>query len=769
VTEGQRLALQQLEEIQQADPHAFEILATAPPTDTESRLVIQVSLYCGALPVVTGGLPLRERERFTIAVPADFPFAVPSVWTAHGRFAGYPHVFWTNWLCLYQAPATEWEPADGMFGFADRLWIWLKHGAANQLNPIGHPLHPPFTCPTSKRILLPNADTPKFDGVFWVGFADVQRVGDRRLDIVAWHQLLAENTPDTAKVPVVLLTRNLPWEMPRKLSDLLRHLESAGVSRVALFAMLRLGVIRVAEDESLIFVLGTPQRGIAGTADLRQHLMAWEVEPLLVKSLRISLSKYSDYPPLREIGEKGEKLATEIAEVADVHWCRVMENRPEITIRRDFDASVSTFHKRAVCVWGCGALGSHVAYFLAKAGVSKLVLIDNGVVTPGLLVRQLYEDTEIGMAKSEALGARLLKIRPDLVIASHTHNVLNDLEPGKDYSRGADVVLDCTASHMLQAKLELARRDSGAKRVPLISMMVGPRAERGVAVFSPASFTGGPKDIFRKAKIAACRDRSLANFCEDFYPRGDALKIFQPEPGCSDATFIGSAADVSALSATMLNLAARELANGNLQAIGFFVSQPDLAAANGTERLFARNAWLADIVVQTSYEVRLSPEAWKTITDEIRGSRRKRGKAVETGGILFGKRDDTLRIIWVEAASGPPPDSKHSRMEFLCGVRGVKRAHERWRERTRGSVEYVGTWHTHPECKPRPSGKDWMGMAQILTAGDPPPRRCLLLIVGLQKKNPWLGAAVFERRTIQENWHTIEAEPVMKELRDCQV
>jgi hypothetical protein len=60
-------------------------------------------------------------------------------------------------------------------------------------------------------------------------------------------------------------------------------------------------------------------------------------------------------------------------------------------------------------------------------------------------------------------------------------------------------------------------------------------------------------------------------------------------------------------------------------------------------------------------------------------------------------------------------------------------------------------------------------MAQILTAGDPPPRRCLLLIVGLQKKNTWLGAAMFERKTIHENRHTIEAEPVMAELRDQQI
>jgi integrative and conjugative element protein (TIGR02256 family) len=763
MTEGQQLALRQLEDIQQADPRALEIISSVLPSNEERRLIVQVSLNCDALPIAAGGLPLRARERFKLAVPPDFPFAVPDVWVAHARFAGHPHVFWMICLCLYQAPATEWESADGMFGYIDRLWIWLKHGAANQLNPIGQPLHPPSTVATSNKILLPKVDTPKFDGVGWVGFAELQAVSERRLDIISWHELLAANTPPAAKSPVVLLTKDLPWEMPRKLSDLIGHLEKAGVPRVSLFALLRLSVSRTAENESIVFILGTPQRGIAGSTDVRQHLMAWEVNPLLVKSLRLSLEQYSDYPPLREIGEKGEAIALEVAALVNIQWCRVMECRPEVTVRRDFDAPVSIFRGRSICLWGCGALGSHLAYFLAKAGAAKIILMDNGVVTPGLLVRQMYEDAEVGQNKVEALRARLLKTRPDLVVESYAHNIISDFEPGNDWSRGADYVLDCTASQLMQAKLETV---SKIRRVPVISMMIGPSAQRGIVILSSPSFTGGVKDVFRKAKIAACADRSLAAFCEDFYPKGSALKFFQPEPGCSDATFVGSAVDVSNLSGSMLNLAAAELAKPEAAATAFFITQPHVATTNPQERIVARKSWGKDIGIDTSYEVRLAPGAWELIVEEIRASRRKRGKAVETGGILFGKRDDVLRIIWVDFASGPPPDSKHSRMEFLCGIKGVERANENWRERTRGSVEYVGTWHTHPECKPSPSEKDWLGMASILTVGDPPPRKCLLLIVGLQKKNPWLGAAVFERNTVEKGLHTIQAQPVIMEIKN---
>lgn len=769
MTTGQQLALQQLQEIQGADQHAFEVVVHRPPTEADKRLFVEVSLCCDSLTTAPGGLPLRARESFIIAIPPDFPFTRPSVWTTHGRFAGWPHVFWKQSLCLYQAPATEWDPADGIFGFVDRLWMWLKHGALSDLNPLGQPLHPPYTGTTSRFVLVPEVNTPRFDGPWWVGFATLHAVGDRRFDVESWHGLSAEPPPATGRTPVVLLSRDLPWEMPGKLSDLLRYFEAAGMPRVAFFALLRLCVLQTPTGEPLLFILGTPQRGIAGTAHRLQHLMAWEVGPLLVDALRISLRQYSDYPPLREIGEEGERLALEIAEKAEILWCRVMENRPEVTIRRDTKTPISVFQGRSACLWGCGALGSHVAYFLAKAGVQRLVLLDQGVVTPGLLVRQIYEDAEVGQAKAEALSARLAKLRPDLVVEAFTHDLLQDLQQGADWTRGADFVMDCTASHTLQAKLELALRLTPPRRAPLISMVVGPRAERGILVVVPPTHKGGVKDVFRKAKIAACRGADLLSFADDFYPKGDKLEFFQPEPGCSDATFIGAVTDVCALSASMLNLAARELAGPVAEAAAFFVTQPLVVFGQPNERLVVRKSWPSDMVVGTSYEVRLSPAAWKDMTAEIRCSRRTRGRSVETGGILFGKRDDTLRIIWVDSASGPPADSKHSAAEFVCGVEGVVQMEEAWKRETRGSIEYVGVWHTHPEDAPRPSPRDLFGMVKILTVGDPPPRKSLLLIAGLSSVAPWLGAAVFERRSISDGWQVIEASSEMKALNGVRV
>jgi integrative and conjugative element protein (TIGR02256 family) len=206
----------------------------------------------------------------------------------------------------------------------------------------------------------------------------------------------------------------------------------------------------------------------------------------------------------------------------------------------------------------------------------------------------------------------------------------------------------------------------------------------------------------------------------------------------------------------MLNLASQEVAGLGDEAVAFFVAQPKVVDSKIDERPLVREAWPADITFDMDYEVRLSLSAWKTIMAEIRRNRRTRGRSVETGGILFGKRDDTLRIVWADVAVGPPPDSRHSDVEFTCGVEGVAQMHESLKKQSRGSVEFVGMWHTHPEDVPLPSTQDVRGMIKVLTLGNPPPKKCLLVIVGLTTKQPVLGAGVFERQTTPSGLEFIE-------------
>jgi hypothetical protein len=136
-------------------------------------------------------------------------------------------------------------------------------------------------------------------------------------------------------------------------------------------------------------------------------------------------------------------------------------------------------------------------------------------------------------------------------------------------------------------------------------MALGHRAKNIMAVISPAEYSGGPLDIDRKLRLECYRRPELHEYSEEFWPRRPRTEIFQPEPGCSDATFIGSSVDVALLSAGMLNLLADELRASQSVAIGHLLSQ----ASSASQPTHKRFSWPSDLILEdpsSGYEVRLS-------------------------------------------------------------------------------------------------------------------------------------------------------------------
>lgn len=769
MTPGQELAVEQLRAIQEADPNAFEVVTTRPPSPESPCLTVVISLSCRGIECVPGGLSLREREQFMVLIPPSFPFSVPHAWTAHDRFAGRPHVQWRRHLCIYQAPQTEWDAADGMFGFIDRLGIWLEHGAKNLADPEGQPIHPPVAYTgESKYLIVPRADAPAVAERPWYGFTGLRSINERTISLVNWQPASNPGGPAGPVAAVILLPQNLPWEMPTKLEGLCKELAAAGVTEQLLLALLQWTMLVNPKEHPLFVIVGSPQRGIQSSGQFKQHLMAWQVSGPIFKVLNVSVDSIRmlfdldglNTPACEELRQRikanqaeAEQLAVEGIKLFDVNWCTVLEDRPEITMRRDERSPMNIFRGKHICLWGCGALGSHVAYYLVKAGVKKLTMLDNGIVKPGLLVRQMFDDAEVGEAKAVALKKRLERMNPSIEIEAFQKTVLEDAAV-TDWAMGADCVIDCTASDIVHARSELAWATGGQKRPPIISMIVGPRAERGIAVLTPPTVTGTIKDAFRKAKLIACQKPELADFADEFYPKGNAIQFFQPEPGCSDPTFEGSSADVAGLAALLLNVGANLFKKTAVAAAAGFVCQPHLAKSGHAS--YAEFILDGDIVCQNDYRIQLSPKAWKEMVAAIRQGRRKRGKKCETGGLLFGKRDDALRIIWVDDVIGPPPDSVCRPEKFICGVQGTQDAHNKRKQQSRGSTEFIGMWHTHPQDMPFPSQTDVAGMAQLLTSGEKPPLKSLLLIVGWAGDEVLLGTSVFDRRIFQRGHGSVD-------------
>ena len=757
-TPGQASALDQLGAIERIDPSAVEVLAVDDPDDDGGRIRVELSLDCRGIEHRHGGLELRDREAFHILVDSAFPFEYPSVFVTHARWAGKPHVQWGVSLCLYAAPSVEWQPGDGMLGFIDRLWLWLNKAAAGELDPDDAPLHPPVAYPSGLDdvpMIIPREDTPTVTDAPWIGGVELEKVTNARIDLVGWKASIASSLEGAA--PAILLPSTLDFEYPLTIAALLDALAARGVPRERAMAVLKVAALGLEEDEPLIVVLGTAMRGT--TADRRQHLAAWYVEPLYAWGLAHALHSDAADPELRDSARRVEEIIGKWADTAKIHWCPVREDRPEVTRRRDTGSPLRSFAGKTVTVWGCGALGAPIAEWLARAGARKLILYDNASVAPGILVRQPFTDAEIGRNKARVVAKHLTAIRPrDLEVEVRSRNVLRTALEREDWHDGADVVIDATASLAVATKLERVRR-MHPQEAEIVSMIVGHTAHHALAAVVPPGYSGAGADVMRQVKLACGRRRELRGFVAEFWPDPARTRIFQPEPGCSDPTFTGSGAEVAALAATMLARVAADLAGAARgagergegkgecgirarDAVGHLVTiAPEHRGLREARLTFPPAHVVPDAGHDT--EVRLANTAHVAMASWIVRSAREAGPRTETGGLLFGERDAAAGVTWVDEVIGPPPDSRSSPDEFICGTQGVGRHEE---EKQRRGLEYLGMWHTHPTQDPLFSRRDLAGMQRLLDAASSPLSHGLLLIVGHTLPGlPELGAFVFER------------------------
>lgn len=109
------------------------------------------------------------------------------------------------------------------------------------------------------------------------------------------------------------------------------------------------------------------------------------------------------------------------------------------------DAGQEALGSASVIIVGCGALGSHQAEWLARAGVGRLRIIDRDFVEPSNLQRQvLFTDADArrGEPKAAAAERALRAINPEISI----EGIVDDLHPGSAEAllAGATVISDGT-------------------------------------------------------------------------------------------------------------------------------------------------------------------------------------------------------------------------------------------------------------------------------------------------------------------------------------
>lgn len=118
-----------------------------------------------------------------------------------------------------------------------------------------------------------------------------------------------------------------------------------------------------------------------------------------------------------------------------------------------------------VAVFGLGGVGSYAAEALARAGVGCLTVVDDDVISPSNLNRQLYAlHSTLGMAKCDVAKSRILDINP----LAKVNALKMRFGSGAAMDFSFDFVID--AIDDIPAKVLLAKT-CAERDIPIISCM----------------------------------------------------------------------------------------------------------------------------------------------------------------------------------------------------------------------------------------------------------------------------------------------------------
>ncbi len=132
------------------------------------------------------------------------------------------------------------------------------------------------------------------------------------------------------------------------------------------------------------------------------------------------------------------------------------------------EEAVNTLHGASVAVFGVGGVGSYVVEALARAGVGRMLLVDNDTVSITNINRQLIALTStVGKPKVEVAAMRVKDIDPDCDVQTKALFYSPETADEIDLSSFSYIV---DAVDNVTAKIELITR-ADRLGVPIISCM----------------------------------------------------------------------------------------------------------------------------------------------------------------------------------------------------------------------------------------------------------------------------------------------------------
>lgn len=132
-----------------------------------------------------------------------------------------------------------------------------------------------------------------------------------------------------------------------------------------------------------------------------------------------------------------------------------------------------------------------------------MTVADNGVVNPGILVRQPYEDADIGQYKAVILAQQLNQIHADERVSALPQDIITTILTENLNTSQFDLIIDAAANAAVTSRLECCRAHSAGKWPPVITMLIGHNARRGIVALARPGASGAGAEPGARVVIEA--------------------------------------------------------------------------------------------------------------------------------------------------------------------------------------------------------------------------------------------------------------------------
>lgn len=114
----------------------------------------------------------------------------------------------------------------------------------------------------------------------------------------------------------------------------------------------------------------------------------------------------------------------------------------QLLLEKDYDFDQTKLTNATVFIAGAGGLGSPAAFYLAAAGIGRLIICDKDRIELSNLNRQIMHTTSrIGIYKTESAKLQLSDLNPDIDINTFERELTAD--NAAELIGDADLIIDC--------------------------------------------------------------------------------------------------------------------------------------------------------------------------------------------------------------------------------------------------------------------------------------------------------------------------------------